>query len=479
MKNIAVIGAGYVGLVTGACFAQKGNHVTIIEINQDKIAKLLRGEVPFYEPGLDTLVANAIANKTITFVTSIAQALTDKPELIFSCVGTPSLPNGAADLSYVEAAAAEIGAAITDYTLVVNKSTVPVGTGQKVQAIIAGQLAQRGITVPFDVASNPEFLKEGDAINDFLNPDRVVVGVESPKAAQLLRELYDPFITSDEQFLCMNRPSAELTKYAANTMLATRISFMNQLAILADLMGADIDQVKRGIANDRRIGNHFLNAGIGYGGSCFPKDVKALIHMGSEYHFPMTLVKEVDNINHFQRVWFINKISTHYGPLLKDKTVGIWGLAFKPETDDIRCAPSLDLIDDLLLRESNVLVYDPVAMPNISARYGGALTYATSAQQILEESDFLVILTEWKEFLEFKPESFNLLRDKTVFDGRNCFNPSAMQQAGIRYLSVGRNHRAVPSTLPRSYDGTSAPTETMARCRVVASEAGEDGQATP
>lgn len=439
MKKIAVVGAGYVGLVTGACFAQKGNSVVIIENNQDKINKLLEDKVPFYEPGLDEIVKQAIASKTIIFVTTIEQGLAHKPELIFSCVGTPSLPNGDADLSYVYTVAKQIGIHLNNYTLIINKSTVPVGTAQTVKTIIQTELIKRGVSIDFDVASNPEFLKEGDAINDFLVPDRVVVGVASDKARQLLFDLYRPFLKSDDQFLSMNIASAELTKYASNAMLATRISFMNQLAQFADKVGADIAQVKQGMAKDRRIGPHFLNAGVGYGGSCFPKDVKALVHMGQAQHFPMTLIQEVDNINHFQRVWFINKINTMYGPALANKTVGIWGLAFKPETDDIRYAPALDLIDDLLLRNANIVAYDPIAARNVAERYASAVTFATNARQVLEQADFLVVLTEWKEFLTYKSTDFALLKDKTVFDGRNCFEPADMQAAGIKYTCVGRN----------------------------------------
>ncbi len=449
MKKIAVIGAGYVGLVTGACFAQKGNTVIIVENNQNKISQLLQGNIPFYEPGLDLIVHEAIKNKTLIFENNIAQGLSHNPEIIFSCVGTPSLPNGAADLSFVQQVAHEIGSLITSYTLIVNKSTVPVGTADKVKNIIIDRLVQRNLQITFDVASNPEFLKEGDAISDFLVPDRIVIGIESQQAADLLYALYRPFVKHNDQILCMNVKSAELTKYASNAMLATRISFMNQLAQLADKLGADIEEVKLGMAKDKRIGAQFLNAGIGYGGSCFPKDIKALAYIGKEVLFPMTLIQEVDNINHFQRVWFINKISTHYGPALANKTVGIWGLAFKPETDDIRSAPSLDLIDDLITRGSKIIAYDPVASENIAAHYGNAITYAHSAQQVIDQADFLVILTEWKEFLGTKTDSFSKLKDKVIFDGRNCFNPQVMHDAGITYTCVGRNSVTEQTSKPK------------------------------
>ena len=442
MKKIAIVGAGYVGLVTGACFAQKGNHVTIIDNNQEKIDQLLQGAIPFYEPHLDVIVKDALAKKTINFVSTIQDALTQQPEFVFSCVGTPSLPNGAADLSYVEAVAAEIGTHMQQYTIVVNKSTVPVGTTKKVQNIIASKLAERGLAISFDVASNPEFLKEGDAVSDFLMPDRVVVGVNSEQAAEALYDLYKPFLTSEKQFLVMTPPSAELTKYASNAMLATRISFMNQLAQLADKLGADIHQVKHGMAQDRRIGAHFLNAGIGYGGSCFPKDVAALVHMGMEQNYPMTLVKEVENINHVQRVWFSHRITSHYGPALATKTAGIWGLAFKPETDDVRSAPAIDIIKKLLEQGANVIVYDPVATENIKKIFGDAITYADQSQQVLQNAEFLVLLTEWAEFTRAIPSQFLQLKDKVFFDGRNCFMPEDMKTLGIIYYCIGRNNIA-------------------------------------
>jgi len=439
VSKIVVIGAGYVGLVTGACLAQKGNHVVIVESNQEKINTLLQGNIPFYEPWLDTIVSDALKKKTLTFETSIAQGLAHKPRLIFSCVGTPSLPDGAADLSYVEKAAAEIGKHITQYSLVINKSTVPVGTARRVQSIIQHELEQRKTSVEFDVASNPEFLKEGDAVSDFLNPDRVVVGIESEKAADLLRELYSPFLTNEQQFVCMNIESAELTKYASNAMLATRISFMNQLAGLADNVGADIEDVKKGMAKDKRIGSAFLNAGIGYGGSCFPKDVSALAHMGTQHHFPMTLIQEVNNINHVQRLSFINQITTHYGPALEGKKVGVWGLSFKPETDDIRCSPAIDLINNMLEKKAQIIVFDPVAQQNIAALYGDKITYAGTAQDVLKAADFLVIVTEWKQFVTTPLEQFMQLKDSVIFDGRNCFQPLVMQALGLTYYCIGRN----------------------------------------
>ncbi|MBX9830444.1 UDP-glucose/GDP-mannose dehydrogenase family protein [Candidatus Babeliales bacterium] len=439
--KITVIGAGYVGLVTAACFAQKDNDVTIVENNQAKITALLQGIVPFYEPGLEQLVANGIADKKINFVADVAQALKkNQPDVIFSCVGTPSREDGSADLSFVWQVAQEIGQQINGYTLVVNKSTVPVGTAENVKAIIQEQLRLRSANVPFDVASNPEFLKEGDALSDFTNPDRVVIGVDSEKAAQILAQLYKPFLKNpEEQLVCMDIPSAELTKYASNAMLATRISFMNQLALLADKVGADIEDVKKGMALDQRIGKHFLNAGIGYGGSCFPKDVKALIHTGKEHHLPMTLIQEVDAVNMQQRQLFFNKIIDFYGDTIVNKQVGIWGLAFKPETDDIRCAPAIDIIAQLIAHGAQVIAYDPVATSNMQQLFKNTVTFAQSAQEVVKAADFLIILTEWHEFKAYDITKLTQLKDQVIFDGRNCFDPELMQEQGFCYINVGRN----------------------------------------
>lgn len=440
MNKIAVIGAGYVGLVTGVCFAQKiENLVILVERDKKKIEALKKGEVPFYEPGLDILLKNAIEQNKIVFASSIHKALKEKPETIFSCVGTPSLPNGDADLSAVWNVASEVGKNIENYALFINKSTVPVGTAKKVKDIISKELELRNTTISFDVASNPEFLKEGDALNDFLMPDRVVIGVDSDQATTILKRLYKPFITSFKQLIVMGIESAELTKYASNAMLATRISFMNQLALLADEVGADISDVRNGMSKDRRIGASFLNAGIGYGGSCFPKDVKALVKMGEKNNLPMSLTSVVDKINEEQRFWFIDQILNYYKLNLSDKTVGIWGLAFKPETDDIRSAPSIDIIKKLVEHNANVIAYDPQASDNIKHIFKNSIEFANSAQKVLNTSDFLIILTEWKEFSNYSPSDFILLGDKTVFDGRNLFDPELMQKNGINYFCVGRN----------------------------------------
>jgi UDPglucose 6-dehydrogenase len=439
VKKIAVIGAGYVGLVTGACFAQKDNFVVVVERDEKKVEALLNGKIPFYEPGLDQLVSLAIKNKKIIFVPNILQAFLNDVQIVFSCVGTPSLPDGSADLSAVFAVAQEVGNNMNNYCLFINKSTVPVGTAKKVEQIISSQLQKRKLNLNFDVASNPEFLKEGDALSDFLLPDRVVLGVESQKAEQILKDLYAPFIKEESQLLVMNRESAELTKYASNAMLATRISFMNQLAIFADKVGADISLVKIGMSKDKRIGGSFLNAGIGYGGSCFPKDVKALVHMGKEHNIPMSLVDEVEKINDQQRIRFAEQILNFYESKIVQKTIGIWGLAFKPETDDIRCAPSIDIIKKLLDAGAKVVAYDPVAFENFKIIFGDKIEYALSAHEILGKSDSLLLLTEWREFSKFKPTDFFELKDKVVFDGRNFFDPIEMKKSGIIYFSVGRN----------------------------------------
>lgn len=439
MDKIVVVGAGYVGLVTGACLAQKGYNVTVVENNSDKIDRLLLGQVPFYEPGLAELVEENIKNKKISFVTSIKKALEQKPEVIFSCVGTPSNEDGSADLSYVLQVAVEVGRSITDYCLVVNKSTVPVGSARKVKKVISTQLKERGVSVEFDVASNPEFLKEGDALNDFLCPDRIVIGAESSKAEEILRRIYSPFITNQDQFLIMSVASAELTKYASNAILATKISFMNELANLAQEVGADINQVKNGMAKDRRIGPFFLNAGIGYGGSCFPKDVRALVSTGLEYGQSMSIIQSVETVNDRQRILFTDKILKHFGDSISTKHLGVWGLAFKPETDDLRCAPSIDIIRQLLEHGAKITVYDPVAMDNFKTIFGNQVNYALTPGEILDYCDSLIILTEWKEFLKYKPTDFINLKESTVFDGRNCFDPVEMFYSGIKYFCIGRN----------------------------------------
>ena len=438
MKKIVVIGAGYVGLVTAACLAEKGNHVTVVERNAERRILLEQNKAPFYEPGLDELLLLCKEKNTLHVVATIGEALlAEQPELIFSCVGTPSLPDGSADLSFVWEMAAEVGQYLSHYAVVINKSTVPVGTTQRVKMIIQNALLERGAAVSFDCASNPEFLREGSALVDSKYPDRIVIGVDSLRAEDALVQLYAPF-TQGDNCLIMRIASAELTKYASNAMLATRISFMNQIALLAEKIGADIQEVREGIALDKRIGGAFLQAGIGYGGSCFPKDVKALVHMGKEFHTEMSLVATVDQINKQQRDWFINLIVEQYGSLLAAKTIGIWGLSFKPETDDLRDAPALDIIRVLREWGARIVVYDPVALNHVRMLYGDTLVYAENAQEVLATADALVVVTEWKEFLRFTPQHFLQLKDKVVFDGRNCFDQKSMDDAGLIYRSVGR-----------------------------------------
>jgi UDPglucose 6-dehydrogenase len=439
--NIVVVGAGYVGLVTGACFAQQpSNNVIIVEKDTQKLQTLLTGRAPFVEPRLDALVNEGIRSGRLHFSPCIADACAlVNPDVIFLCVGTPSNKDGSVDLSYVSQVAHEIGSVLCSYCVVVDKSTVPVGTGRNVKTVIQECLARRGINLVFDVASNPEFLQEGSAVKNFIEPDRIVVGVESQQAANILQALYAPFLTKKIPFLVMSLESAELTKYAANAMLATRISFMNELTLLAGATGADIEHIKEGIAADKRIGPYFLNPGVGYGGSCFPKDVKALVAMGREHGIPMTLVHEVDAVNDRQRSYFLDMIVNYYGSEITHKTIGVWGLSFKPETDDIRNAPSIDIIAGLLARGANVVVYDPAAQTNIYGVFGSSIRYVTTANQILQCCDSLVVLTEWREFVSHKPGSFLTLTDRVVFDGRNCFDPCAMAQCGIRYFTMGRN----------------------------------------
>jgi UDPglucose 6-dehydrogenase len=440
VKKVAVIGAGYVGLVTAACLAQKNNIVTVIERDLQKITSLLNGKVPFYEPGLDLLIMSAIQTKHLIFVNNIAQALADEPEIIFSCVGTPSQDDGSADLSYVWHAAAEIGKALNSYALVVNKSTVPVGTAQRVHAIIQRELDARGSMTEFSVASNPEFLKEGDAVNDFLMPDRIIIGVDSERATKLLTDLYYPFLSHGAPLVTMSIASAELAKYASNAMLATRISFMNQMALLADKLGADVNDVKKGMALDKRIGGAFLNAGIGYGGSCFPKDVRALVHMGASCGQRMSLVEEVDRVNELQKQSFITSILHHYLNNVAGKKIGIWGLAFKPETDDIRCAPAIDVINKLLSLGAQIIAYDPAATENMQAIFKDAVIFTKTADDVVKHADALVILTDWNEFMHYDFEKFTVLKDNVIFDGRNCYPPEQIANYGLTYVTVGRNN---------------------------------------
>lgn len=436
--RIAVVGTGYVGLVSGTCLAETGVTVTCVDVDTSKIERLNAGEIPIYEPGLSELVAKNQASERLFFTTSLKEALVDA-DAVFIAVGTPPDEDGSADLRYVLGVAKEIGELIEDYIVVVTKSTVPVGTNRRVKAAIQAELEHRGVDVPFDVASNPEFLKEGDAVNDFMHPDRVVIGVESERAEKVMERLYHAFILNNTPILFMDISSAEMTKYAANSMLATRISFMNDIANLCELVGANVDAVKQGIGSDTRIGTKFLNAGCGYGGSCFPKDVKALIKTGDDYGYNMGVLKAVEEVNNRQKTLLFQKIWKHYNGDLKGKHFGLWGLSFKPATDDMREAPSLVLIDQLLEAGATITAYDPVAMEECRRRIGDKIAYASAMYEALENADAMVVVTEWQEF---KVPKFTYieraLKEKVIFDGRNIYSPEQMSEFGYIYYGIGR-----------------------------------------
>lgn len=436
--RIAVVGTGYVGLVSGTCLAETGVTVTCVDVDASKIQKLNQGGIPIYEPGLAELVKKNRTNERLFFTTSLEEALFDA-DAVFIAVGTPPDEDGSADLRYVLGVAREIGELINDYIVVVTKSTVPVGTNWKVKAAIQTELDRRGVSVEFDVASNPEFLKEGDAVNDFMKPDRVVIGVESDRAGKVMERLYHAFILNNIPILFMDIPSAEMTKYAANSMLATRISFMNDIANLCEIVGANVESVKRGIGSDSRIGKKFLNAGCGYGGSCFPKDVKALIKTGDDYGYTMGVLKAVEEVNERQKTILFRKISEHYHGDLKGRHFGLWGLSFKPATDDMREAPSLVLIEQLLEAGATVTAFDPVAMDECRRKIGDRIGYASHMYEALNDADAMIVVTEWQEF---KVPKFTYiekaLKEKVVFDGRNIYSPEQMQEFGYTYYGIGR-----------------------------------------
>ena len=439
--KIAVVGTGYVGLVTGTCFSEMGVHVTCIDIDKKKIDALRQGTIPIYEPGLETLVHKNMKSGRLRFSTCLEEVI-NEVNIIFSAVGTPPDEDGSADLKYVLEVAHTIGRHINQYVLVVTKSTVPVGTASKVKAVIEEELRQRGVEVPFDVASNPEFLKEGNAVKDFMSPDRVVVGVESERARKLMARLYKPFMIMSDRLIFTDIPSAEMIKYAANSMLATRISFMNDIANLCELVGADVNMVRKGIGSDTRIGKKFLYAGCGYGGSCFPKDVKALIKTADEHGYSMRVLQAVEEVNADQKLVLFRKIVNHYGGderNLQGKTVAIWGLAFKPETDDMREAPSLVLIDLLLRAGATVKVYDPVAMQECKRRIGDAVTYASDMYEAARGADALMLVTEWKEFRMPHVETLlGAMKGRLILDGRNILDGEELRLAGFEYHCIGK-----------------------------------------
>ena len=438
--KVTAIGTGYVGLVTGACLAEVGNHVVCLDLNAKKIDLLNQGGLPIHEPGLEAIVQRNVAAGRLQFTTDVERAVAHGT-ILFIGVGTPPDEDGSADLQYVLAAARSIGRSMTDYKVVVDKSTVPVGTADKVRAAIADELRQRGVDLRFSVVSNPEFLKEGAAVDDFLRPDRIIVGSEDEEATLVMRALYAPFTRNHDRLLVMDLRSAEFTKYAANAMLATRISFMNELALLAEKVGADIELVRRGIGSDPRIGYHFLYAGAGYGGSCFPKDVKALVRIGRDADVELLVLDAVEAANERQKRMLHAKVAARFGADLHGRRFALWGLAFKPDTDDMREAPSRVTIDALLKSGASVCAYDPVAMPEARRVFGDlpGLDYAASAADALQGADALLVVTEWKEF---KSPDFDgmvaALKQPVVFDGRNLYDPVLMAGHGIEYHGVGR-----------------------------------------
>ena len=436
--KIAIVGTGYVGLVTGTCFAEMGVEVFCVDIDRQKIENLRNGVVPIYEPGLEEMVIRNYEVGRLHFTTDLTEVL-DQVEIVFSAVGTPPDEDGSADLKYVLDVARTIGRAMNKYLLVVTKSTVPVGTARRIRQTIADELDRRGVTIDFDIASNPEFLKEGAAVKDFMHPDRIVVGVESDRARRLMEKLYHPFMLNNFRIIYMDIPSAEMTKYAANAMLATRISFMNDMANLCEIIGADVNMVRKGIGSDTRIGSSFLYAGCGYGGSCFPKDVKALIRTASDHGYPMRILQAVEDVNEEQKTILFRKLSAHFGGDLQGRRVAMWGLAFKPETDDMREAPSLVLIDRLLEAGCQVMAYDPVAIPEARRRIGDRIAYAKNIYETVEGADVLMVVTEWKEFrLPAWARIRSLMKTPLILDGRNIYNIAEIEEAGFTYHCIGR-----------------------------------------
>jgi UDPglucose 6-dehydrogenase len=435
--KIAVVGTGYVGLVTGTCLAEVGTDVTCIDIDQKKIEGLKNGIMPIYEPGLEEMVIRNHQKGKLHFSTSLAEGIRDC-DVAFIAVGTPPDEDGSADLKYVLGVAAEIGRNMNSYGVIVTKSTVPVGTAEKVRNAVATELKKRGLDLPFDIASNPEFLKEGAAIDDFMRPDRIVVGVDSEKAEEVMRKLYKPFIMNGHPLIFMDIPSAEMTKYAANAMLATRISFMNDIANLCEIMGADVNKVRQGIGSDPRIGSRFIYAGIGYGGSCFPKDVKALIKTAKENGYKMRLLESVEEVNDDQKSLLFNKIVSYFNGDLKGKTFAMWGLSFKPNTDDMREAPSLVLIDKILEAGGHVKAYDPVATHEAQRIVGDKITFCTDPYDAIDAADALLIITEWSEFkLPDFDKISQSLNHQVIFDGRNIYDFKEMKELGFDYFCVG------------------------------------------
>ncbi len=440
--KITIVGTGYVGLVTGTCFAEVGIEVHCVDIDAQKVDNLNKGIIPIYEPGLEEMVARNVEKKRLFFTTDLASTL-NGCQVLFSAVGTPPDEDGSADLKYVLDVAREVGRNMEDYILMVTKSTVPVGTAEKVRKAMQEELDKRSANIPFDVASNPEFLKEGAAVDDFLKPDRIVVGLNSQRAEDLMKRLYKPFTMNGHPVIFMDIVSAEMTKYAANAMLATKISFMNDIANLCEIVGADVNMVRKGIGSDRRIGKYFIYPGTGYGGSCFPKDVKALIKTAKSFKYDLRVLEAVEAVNDDQKSVLIRKLKTYYKDDLKGKTIGVWGLSFKPNTDDMREAPSRVVIEALLEAGAIVQVYDPVAMKEAQRIFKDKIIYAKDQYDALIDAEALLIITEWSEF---KFPNFRvikkLLKTPAVFDGRNIYDVEEMKEEGFDYFSIGRNSKA-------------------------------------
>ena len=435
--KIAIVGSGYVGLVTGACFSEVGINVTCVDIDKKKIENLNNGIIPIFEPGLEDMINRNVKKQRLSFTTDIREAIKDC-EVIFIAVGTPPDEDGSADLKYVLSVARDCGRNMNDYMLIVTKSTVPVGTSEKVRKAAQEELDKRKVNIQFDVASNPEFLKEGAAIDDFLKPDRIVIGLESPRAEELMKTLYKPFTLNGHPLIFMDITSAEMTKYAANSMLAAKISFMNDIANLCEIVGADINLVRKGIGSDSRIGNKFIYPGIGYGGSCFPKDVQALIRTAGEYNYELRVLKAVEAVNKDQKMVIYNKIMNYFDGDIQGKTIAIWGLSFKPQTDDMREAPSLVIVNMLLEAGANVKAYDPVAMKEARHHFGETISYVEDQYEALIDADCLAILTEWPEFRvpNFKIIK-KLLTNAVIFDGRNIYDKVEMSRYGFNYYCIG------------------------------------------
>ncbi|MCL3780466.1 UDP-glucose/GDP-mannose dehydrogenase family protein [Prolixibacteraceae bacterium JC049] len=441
--KITVVGTGYVGLVTGACMADTGVNVSCVDIDAHKIERLKEGEIPIYEPGLQEVVVNNTRKGRLSFTTSLEEGIKDS-QAIFIAVGTPPDEDGSADLQYVLAVAREAGQLMNDYMVVVTKSTVPVGTSLKVKNAVQEELDKRGANIEFDVASNPEFLKEGSAVKDFLHPDRIVIGVESEKAQKLMERMYKPFVLNGHPIIFMNILSSEMTKYAANAMLATKISFMNDIASLCELVGADVNNVRRGIGSDPRIGNKFIYPGTGYGGSCFPKDVKALVKTGAEFGHRLEILEAVENVNNRQKSILVRKAKSFFGDDLSGKKIALWGLAFKPQTDDMREAPALVIIDELKAAGADVVAYDPVAMDEAKRILGDKIVFAENEYAAAEGADALFLVTEWADFRTPDFERLGkMMNQKIVFDGRNIYDSEDLNELGFAYFSIGRKPELV------------------------------------